>query len=109
MLEATTVWIVIAVVAATAFLLRAMFLLPRWTFEPSPVVLTALRMIPPAAFAALVAPQLLRPEGSLDLLSAPLIAGVLAALVAWRTGSVALTITVGLGTVFALGQVPALS
>ena len=109
MLDSSTVWVVIAAAAVTAFLLRAAFLLPRWTFEPSPVVVTALRMIPPAAFAALVAPRLLRPEGSLDLLSAPLIAGVLAALVAWRTGSVALTITVGMGAVFALGQGSALS
>ena len=59
-------------------------------------------MIPPAALAALVAPALLRPGGTLDPLNVQLAAGVLAGLVAWRTRSVVLTTAVGLLALFLL-------
>ena len=61
-----------------------------------------LRQIPPAALAALVFPALLRPEGHLDLWQARLAAGVLAALVAWRTRNVALTLLVGMGALLVI-------
>lgn len=46
----------------------------------------ALRSVPPAVLAALVAPELLRPDGpiSLRLGNDRLIAGLIACLVAWR-------------------------
>lgn len=96
MSTSTTVWVVIAVVAVGSLVIRGVFLVPRRSWEPSPRVAEALRLIPPAAFAALVVPALLRPEGTLDLLSPGLLAGLLAAVVAWRTHSIAATIGAGL-------------
>jgi branched-subunit amino acid transport protein len=67
-----------------------------------PTVQRLLRQIPPAALASLVVPALLRPEGHLDLTQARLYAGVLAALVAWRTRSTVLTLVVGMGVLLAV-------
>ena len=61
-----------------------------------------LRQIPPAALASIVAPALLRPEGHFDLTSPELAAGLVAALVAWRTRSTALTLVVGMVLLFVL-------
>jgi branched-subunit amino acid transport protein len=61
-----------------------------------------LRQIPPAALASLVLPALLRPEGRLDLLQPRLLAGAVAAAVAWRFRSVALTLVVGMGILLAV-------
>jgi branched-subunit amino acid transport protein len=61
-----------------------------------------LRQIPPAALASIVVPALLRPEGHLDLFQPRLAAGVAAAVVAWRTRNVGLTLAVGLVGLYAL-------
>lgn len=47
-------------------------------------------------------PALLRPGGELGVLQPRLAAGLLAAVVAWRTSNVALTLAVGLLTLVAL-------
>ncbi|MBW3641806.1 MAG: AzlD domain-containing protein [Actinobacteria bacterium] len=67
-----------------------------------PVAVRLLRQIPPAALAAIVVPTLVRPEGHLDLAQPRLAAGVIAAVVAWRTRSVALTLVVGMAVLVAL-------
>jgi branched-subunit amino acid transport protein len=78
--------------------MRASFLLAadRLARVP-PSVERILRQIPPAALASLVVPALLRPHGELDLFSPRLVAGLVAAVVAWRTRNVAATLAVGMG------------
>lgn len=109
MIATKTMWIVIISVSLCTFAIRALFLVPRRSAEPGPGVLLALRMIPPAALAALVVPALLRPEGRVELVSPGLLAGVLAGLVAWRTRSITATIGVGLVSVVILQQLAARS
>lgn len=70
-----------------------------------PRVQQVLRMIPPAALAALVSPALLRPRDTLELVSPESLAGLLALVVAWRTRSLLATILVGLVAVVVLGLV----
>ncbi len=67
-----------------------------------PGVQRILRQIPAAALASIVLPALLRPEGSFDLTQPRLVAGGVAALVAWRTRNIALTLVVGLGLLMLL-------
>jgi branched-subunit amino acid transport protein len=57
-----------------------------------------LRFVPPAVLAALITPEVLSPEGPLDLsLHNPrLLAGGIAALVAWRFRNAWLTIAAGM-------------
>ena len=97
------VWTVIVVTGLGTFAMRASFIAAarRLTRVP-PGVQRLLRQIAPAALSCLVVPAIVRPAGSLDLVQPRCIAGVLAALVALRTGSVALTLAVGLIVVMAL-------
>jgi branched-subunit amino acid transport protein len=97
------VWVAIVLAGAGTYAMRASFLLAadRLARVP-PGVERLLRQIPPAALASLVVPALLRPHGELDLFSPRLLAGVLAALVAWRTGNVAITLVVGMGVLVLL-------
>ena len=97
------VWTTIVVAGAGTFVMRASFLVVahRLTTLP-PLVHRILRQIPPAALASLVFPALLRPEGTLDLFQPRLAAGLVAAVVAWRTRNTALTLIVGMAVVLAL-------
>lgn len=111
MIERVDVWIVIGAVGAGTYATRAvLFALAGRLSGLSPPVREALRMIPSAALAALTVPALLRPDGgAIDLVSAELFAGVLAAAVAWRTRELLPTIVVALVAVTVLQQVPALA
>jgi branched-subunit amino acid transport protein len=97
------VWAVIVLSGAGTFAMRASFLAAanRVTNVPQGIR-RLLRQIPPAALASLVVPALVRPHGSFNLLQGRLAAGALAALVAWRTRSVALTLVIGLGALIVI-------
>lgn len=97
------VWVAILLSGAGTFAMRASFLAAasRLAVVP-PAAQRVLRQIPPAALAAIVVPALLRPEGHFDLFQPRLAAGLVAALVAWRTRNVALTLAVGLVGLVAL-------
>jgi branched-subunit amino acid transport protein len=105
------VWLAIVVGGVGTFLLRASFL---FLFERvggvPPRLERALRYVPAAVLAALVVPAFVAPEGAPALLGNDrLLAGALAALVAWRTESVLATIVVGMVALVVLGQVPAIA
>lgn len=62
----------------------------------------ALRLAPPAVLAAIIFPELLRPAGAFDISpgNARLLAGLVAALVAWRTKNALLTIGIGMAALW---------
>ena len=97
------IWPVILIAGAGTYAMRASFLAfaHRMTTVP-PAVDRILRQIPPAVLAAIVVPSLVRPEGHLDLWQPRLLAGVVAALVAWRTRNVGVTVIVGIALLAAL-------
>jgi branched-subunit amino acid transport protein len=96
----SSTWIAIVLAGIGTFAMRTSFLAfaDRLADVP-PGVQRLLRQIPPAALAAIVLPALLRPEGTVDLTQPRLVAGIVAALVAWRTRNIALTLAVGIGLV----------
>ena len=99
------VWLTIAVVGVGTYALRASFLAVADRLVDLPELLDRiLRQIPPAVLAALVVPQLVRPEGSFDLWQPELLAGLIAAVVSWRTRNIAATLVVGMGVLVALEQ-----
>lgn len=99
----TDTWLALVVGGVGTFAMRAVFLVAAGSFaRVPPWGHRLLRQIPPAALASIVAPALLRPEGRLDFASPELAAGAVAALVAWRTRSTALTLLVGMVLLFAL-------
>ncbi|MBK9054606.1 MAG: AzlD domain-containing protein [Chloroflexi bacterium] len=66
--------------------------------EMPDLLLRALRYVPTAVLTAIILPEMLYPGGelALSLLNMRLVAGVAAALVAWRTHNFFLTIAVGM-------------
>ncbi|WP_410766549.1 AzlD domain-containing protein [Haloferax sp. DFSO60] len=103
--DATTVWGVILVAGVLTFTIRASFiyLFGRIDNVP-PLAERALDYVPPAVFAALVLPDLVAPTGTVQLSMAneQLIAGLVAAGVAWYTENVFATIVVGMGVLWLL-------
>ncbi len=69
-----------------------------------PLLIRGLRFVPPAVLTAIIVPELVLPGGTFDfsLGNARLLAGVLAALVAWRTKSVIYTVLVGMAALWLL-------
>jgi branched-subunit amino acid transport protein len=99
-------WAAILVSGAGTYAMRASFLAVAHRMATVPPVVTrVLRQIPPAALSAIILPALVRPEGHFDLLQPQLLAGAVAALVAWRTRNVGLTLIVGMGLLAGLLQV----
>jgi branched-subunit amino acid transport protein len=101
----TLVWLLIAVMAMVTLVLRVSFigLMGRVDRVPDPLQ-RALRFVPSAVLAALVVPALIRPDGALDVAlgNHRMLAGAVAALVAWRTESVIGTIGAGMGALWLL-------
>jgi branched-subunit amino acid transport protein len=94
------VWTAVLLSGVGTYLMRASFLaFAHRLADVPPGVQRLLRQIPPAALASIVLPALLRPEGSIDVMQPRLLAGTLAAVAAWRTRNIALTLLVGMGVV----------
>ena len=99
------IWVAIVLAGAGTYAMRASFLAFAHRMASVPPALTRiLRQIPPAALAAIVVPALLRPEGRLDLLQPTLLAGLVAAGVAWKTRNMGVTVVVGIALLAALQQ-----
>lgn len=106
-MSADTIWLLILGVAAGTYLIRLSFIQAwQWISVPDELA-RALRYVPPAVFAALILPALTVSGGSIDLSpdNLRLVAGVLAAGVAWYSHSVLLTLGVGMGSLWILQAV----
>ena len=97
------VWPVILISGAGTYAMRASFLAAAHRLaEVPPALARVLRQIPPAALAAIILPALVRPEGEADLFHPRVLAGLVAALVAWRTRNVGLTLVAGMAVLVGL-------
>lgn len=103
-MSALSTWLAIAGVSISTFALRASFILfvdphrfPHWFRQ-------ALKFVPPAVLAAIVAPGLAMPDGRLDLsLANPrLLAGLVAIAVTLRVRNPFAAIATGMAALWAL-------
>ncbi|MDX9991232.1 MAG: AzlD domain-containing protein [Anaerolineales bacterium] len=98
------IWLVMICLGILTFLTRLSFigLFQRWKIPD--LVKRGLRYVPVAALTAIIVPELLMPDGVLNLnpLNPRLLAGLLAAGVAIRTRSVTWTIALGMIAFWAL-------
>lgn len=105
MMDKQTIWFAIILIGLGTFALRASFIEIGGRFAlPAPVT-RALRFLPAAVLSAIVVPAVLRGEaGTLyfGIDNPRLIAGIAAALVAWKTKSVLATLAAGMGTLWAM-------
>jgi branched-subunit amino acid transport protein len=103
-MSTTMLWVVIVGAAAVTFMLRVSFiaLLGRTGMPPS--VERALRFVPAAVLTAFVIPLLIYENGAMQvsLGNERLLAGLIAALIAWRSGSVLFTLGGGMAALWVL-------
>lgn len=99
-----TAWFVFVIGGIGTYLMRASFLvfgadveLPTWSRR-------ALKYVAPAVFAAIVAPLVVGSDGlgGLGPPDARVLAATIAALVAWRTGSITSVLVVGMCSLWIL-------
>ena len=102
-----TLWLTIAGAAIVTFALRISFIVLLGRIEIPPFLERALRYVPAAVLTAVVIPLLSYANGSLEISlgNERLVAGVVAALICWRTRSVPLTRVGGMATLWALQAV----
>ncbi len=105
MLNSQTVWLTIVAMGVITFALRLSFIAFLGHIKLPASVRRGLDFVPPAVFAGLIFPDLLRYTMIAPLslhMDARLIAGIVAVIVAWRTKNVLLTIGVGFAVLFLL-------
>jgi branched-subunit amino acid transport protein len=97
-MTATTMALTILGMGLITYAIRlSLFLLPELATIPA-WLLRALRYVPAAVLSAIIFPELLLIDGQLQLslTNERLLAGFIAAVVAWRTRNVMLTVAVGM-------------
>jgi branched-subunit amino acid transport protein len=99
-----TLWLTISGGGAVTFALRLSFIALLGRVELPPFLGRTLRFVPAAVLTAIVIPLLFYENGALDvsLGNERLLAGLVAALIAWRTRSVLFTIGGGMAALWTL-------
>jgi len=91
-----SLWITMLAAGAITFAIRLSFIGAAGRFDVPPWFIRLLRFVPVAALSALVWPDLLVGEEGVMTTQPRLVAGLAAALIAWTTRSVMLTIATGM-------------
>ena len=97
-------WLTIAGAGAVTFALRLSFIALLGRTETPLFLGRALRFVPAAVLTAVVIPLLFYENGALEvsLGNARLLAGLVAALIAWRSKSILFTLCAGMATLWML-------
>lgn len=98
------IWLAIFGMGVITYAIRLSLIVLSGRVTLSDPIQRALRFVPPAVLAAIIAPEMLRPGGTLDLSlgNVRMLAGFLAIVVAWRTKNVLLTIATGMVALWVL-------
>jgi branched-subunit amino acid transport protein len=99
-----TLWLAIVGAGAVTFTLRLSFIALLGRIETPLLLGRALRFVPAAVLTAILIPLLFYEDGALDvsLANERLLAGLVAALIAWRTRSVLFTLGGGMAALWTL-------
>ena len=99
-------WIVLIIGGLLTYLTRLSFIFLFGHLEIPAWLQRSLRYVPPAVLSAIIFPELFMPAGQpFSLTNTRLIAGIIAALTAWRTRNALWTITVGMVALLLLGSI----
>ncbi|HEX7974638.1 MAG TPA: AzlD domain-containing protein [Anaerolineales bacterium] len=98
------VWLIFIAAGLITYLIRLSFIYLFGRMKMPPLLERALRYVPPAVLTAIILPELVLHSGRLDLslTNVRLLAGLLAALVAWRTKNILLTLAAGMAALWIL-------
>jgi branched-subunit amino acid transport protein len=90
-------WLIIVGMGVITYAIRLAPIVLLERFELSPQIRQALKFVPVAVLSAIIVPELVLVEGDVVVWgNGRLLAGVVAAVVAWRTKNVLWTIAVGM-------------
>jgi len=97
-------WLIVIGMGIVTYLIRLSLIALLGRIDVPLIVQRALRFVPPAVLSAIIFPEMFSPAGSLDISlgNVRLLAGLLAAVVAWRTKNVLLTIATGMSALWIL-------
>jgi branched-subunit amino acid transport protein len=97
-MDSLNLWLILIVGGLGTYLLRLSFILIFQHFKMPDFMERILRLVPPAVFSAIVLPELLVRDGSVQfsVSNLRLIAGLLAAVIALKTRNVLVTIASGM-------------
>lgn len=98
------IWLVMVIIGVITYATRLSFIHLFGKQEIPPILRRGLRFVPPAVMTAIIFPEILLSNGAVNISlgNARLLAGVVAAVVAWRTKNVVLTILVGMAVLLVL-------
>lgn len=104
------IWLVFVLAGLATYAIRLSFIVFVDHRSMPPLLVRSLRFIPPAVLTAIIFPELLLKDGALHLglENFRFLAGLLAAVVAWRSRNVVLTIIVGMLALWLLQWLAAL-
>lgn len=91
-----TTWLVIIIAGLGTWALRASLVVAFGRFDVHPRLERSFRYVGPAVLAAIALPGLLAPDGAVEPFDPRVAGGIVAALVAWRTENLLLTLAAGL-------------
>jgi branched-subunit amino acid transport protein len=97
-------WLIVVGMGLITYAIRLSFMVLGERIQVSAVFQRGLKFVPTAVLSAIILPELLQPGGTLDISfgNARLLAGLIAAIVAWRTKNILWTIVVGMGVLWLL-------
>ena len=97
-------WLVVIGMGLITYAIRLSMIVLLENVEIAATMKQALRFVPPAVLSAIIFPELLQPGGVLDISlgNERLLAGLLAAIFAWRTKNVIITVTTGMAALWLL-------
>lgn len=103
-MSAATFWLTLAAMGLITYAIRLSLILLLGRIELPDAAQRALRLAPPAVLSAIIFPEILRPAGAWDISpgNPRLLAGLIAAAVAWRTKNALLTIGIGMAALWIL-------
>lgn len=92
------IWLIILLSGLLTYGIRLSFIALHGRWQPPLLFQRALRFVPPAVLSAIILPEIFLPGGmpNFSLLNPRLLAGIVAALAAWRTRSTFITILAGM-------------
>ncbi len=97
-----TLWLTLIAGGLITYAIRLSLILTWGRVTLPPTLQRGLRFVPPSVLSAIIFPEILRHGGALNLSigNLRLLAGVVAALVAWRTRNALLTIAAGMAALW---------
>lgn len=99
-----TLWLTVMGMGIVTYATRIALMAGWEQVEVPPLLKRGLHYVPPAVLSAIIFPEVLRTGGDFDLSlgNLRLLAGLLAAVIAWRTKNVILTVGGGMATLWLL-------